>query len=253
MDAVDETATASSELANWRSDVRLRALARRVPEPVRAPLPVWIAVALASLLFALFGRWLNSLPRPLTPTTSVQVFLRDELTAAAEPALPVPPLHRASAPARVTAQPMAAAAPAAPPAAESEAVEPPSPLHIFNPDGSIDLPAEATPRNDALVASFDAPPRSADGVRIMKHVRALKVRPNHFAGNFRASSSSTLTDFVDEHLTVTKEFTLPWGTHVECKGVGLGVAWLGGCGWYTPYRYYVPQALWRPASVLDEQ
>jgi len=251
MDAEREADTpAPAELARWRADVRLRVLARPAPTPVRAPWPVWSSLCAALLLLALFGRPPVA-PRP-SETVGLQVMLLDAPVAPAEPPLAVPPPPRELPP-----RPVAPASAVGPVASEvsasPEPAAPPVPPHVFNPDGSIDLPREPVSRNDALVASFSAPPRSAEAQRIMTHQRPLKVRPNHFAANFRAPSGSALTDFVEDHLTASAQFTLPWGTHVECKGVGLGVAWLGACGWYTPYKYYVPQAPWRPASVLDEQ
>ena len=257
MDAVSDADTPPpAELAQWRRDVRLRALARRAPAAVRAPLRVWVALACALLLLALARRLLTPAPPPPTETVSLQIVLRDAPAAAPEPPLSVPPPARALPPLPVSL-PVAATRAASNPAEATENAPPPdtpaSPPHVFNLDGSIDLPRETAPRADALVANFSAPPRSAEALRIMTHQRPLKVRPNHFAANFRAPSGSTLTDFVEDHLTASKSFTLPWGTHVDCKGIGLGVAWLGACGWYTPYKYYVPQAPWRPASVLDEQ
>jgi len=244
-----------AELAQWCSDVRLRALARRRPDAVRAPLRVWVALGAALLLLSLVGRLLTPAPQQAVPTANLQVVLLDAPAAAPEPPLSVPPPLRQtpSAPAaRVEAELRNENDVPAPSESANQAAEPPPP-HVFNLDGSIDLPREPPPRRDVLVATFAAPPRSAEAQRIMTHQRPLKVRPNHFAANFRAPSGSTLTDFVEDHLTVSKSFTLPWGTHVDCKGVGLGVAWLGACGWYTPYKYYVPEAPWRPASVLDEQ
>jgi len=252
MDAVsDAHMPPPAELAHWRADVRLRALARRRAEPVHAPLRVWVVVCGVLVLLALAGRQLTSEPPPAPETASLQIVLRDAPTVEPEPPLAVPPPAR-ELPALPAALPSATARSASAPEMEQEPAEPTPALHVFNPDGSIDLPRETAPRTDALVASFSAPPRSADQ-RIMVHQRPLKVRPNHFAKNFRAPTGSTLTDFVADHLTVTRSFVMPWGTHVDCKGVGLGVAWVGACGWYTPYKYYVPEAPWRPASVLDEQ
>jgi len=250
----DTDAAAPAQLALWRADVRLRALARRAPERVRAPLRVWLALGTAVLLLVLVGRMLTPAPTPAPPGVSLEVFLRDASPSAVEPplAVPAPPREIPALRATPVAAAPASADDAAPPESPAPSAAPAAP-HVFNLDGSIDLPRETAPRGDALVANFSAPPRSAEALRIMTHQRPLKVRPNHFAANFRAPSGSALTDFVEDHLTATKSFTLPWGTHVDCKGVGLGVAWLGACGWYTPYKYYVPQAPWRPASVLDEQ
>lgn len=257
MDAMsDADAPPPEELAHWRTDVRLRALARRAPAPVHAPLRVWIALGCALLLLGLAGRLLTPAAPPPTETVSLQIVLRDAPAAAPEPPLSVPPPARELAPLPVVppaAETRTASNPAGPPESAPQPDAPASPPHVFNLDGSIDLPRETAPRADALAANFSAPPRSAEALRIMTHQRPLKVRPNHFAANFRAPSGSTLTDFVEDHLTASKSFTLPWGTHVDCKGVALGVAFLGACGWYTPYKYYVPEAPWRPASVLDER
>ena len=235
----------------WREDVRLRALARRAPEPFRVPTSGWIGCIALLLALVLLRNAL--LPHRVMPhdTTSVQIVLLD--APAQEPALPEPaplPIHPATRtlrPAPRIALPVPSAAPS-PLAVDST----PAPLNLFNADGSLALPREHAQRADTTAATFSAP-LLPESIGIMRHQRPLKVRPNHFAANFRHASGSALTDFVEDHLTARKEFTLPWGTHVECVGVSLFVAFVGGCGWYTPYRYYIPTERWKPSTELDEQ
>jgi hypothetical protein len=230
----------------WREDVRLRALARRAPEPFRVPVWGWIGIAAAVLAIVLR---IALQPQRITPAdnSSMHIVLLD--APAPEPPLPQPaPLPARTAQiARRIAPPSPASAPPAPVAEPEES----APLRLFNADGSVVLPREPQ-RVDSMTAMFAAP-RLPESIAIMRHQRPLKVRPNHFAQNFRQPGGSALTDFVADHLTAKKEFTLPWGTHVECVGVSLFVAFVGGCGWYTPYRYYVPIERWKPATELDEQ
>ena len=238
----------------WREDVRLRALARRAPAPFRVPAWGWIGVAVLLLTIALLRSALHPPRAPAADSTSIRIVLLD--APAPEPPLPQPaplPPRSASAtphvPAPRVAQPASETADAVSPATEEDASPP---LQLFNPDGSVVLPPEKRERPDSMAASFSVP-RLPEAIGIMRHQRPLKVRPNHFARNFRQPSGSALQDFVADHLTKKKEFTLPWGTHVECAGVTLFVAFVGGCGWYTPYRYYVPTEHWKPATELDEQ
>lgn len=232
----------------WRADVRLRALARRRPEPFRVPAWGWMTIVAAMCVITLLLA-IRPLRRAAPDSTEIRIVLLD--ADAPEPPLPQPaPLP----PRRSPVTPRLAAAPHTESAPESSAAPVPNAEapHVFNTDGSIALPRETPPRNDAMAATFSGP-ILPESMAIMRHQRPLKVRPNHFAQNFRQPTGSTLTDFVADHLTAKKEFVLPWGTHVECTGVALFVAFVGGCGWYTPYRYYVPVERWKPASVLDEQ
>lgn len=233
----------------WREDVRLRALERRVPEPFRVPANGWIGIVALLLALALLRIGLQ--PHRVVPndTASIRIVLLD--APAAEPPLPQPaplPAH-AAPPVQRREVPTSSALPPTP--ARIVESEPP-PLHLYNTDGSVDLPRATPQRSDAMAATFSGPVLP-EAMRIMVHQRPLKVRPNHFAANFRQPSGSALTDFVEDHLTAKKEFTLPWGTHVECVGVSLFVAFVGGCGWYTPYRYYIPTEHWKPATELDER
>ena len=214
--------------------MRLRAAGRlrRVPMPPLRPLRI-LALVIVLLVHALLILGLRvAMRKPEFATViPVQVRLIQEY---AEPTLPqpapLPPRVQTSlsppAPPRVFRPPAQFATPAAPPAA----VEPP-PLHIYNPDGSIDLPRDVTPPKDGMSATFQTPPPAPEAMQIMRHQRPLKVRPNHFAGNWRPpGSGSVLKDFVADHLTFKQEFVLPWGTHVECEEVFLLLAAGGGCG-----------------------
>ena len=117
---------------------------------------------------------------------------------------------------------------------------------MFNPDGSIILPPAGA--NQGMQASFV--PQSTAASPIMRHQRPLKVRPNHFAGNWQAPADETLLGaFVREHLTSdTTQFMTPWGTLVKCGVVVV----MGGCTWGPPPARQ-PTQTWRPASALDEE
>ena len=250
----DDDASPEHELAAWHDAVRHRAWAPEAGAPApplrRARIGVLLFVLLLHALLLIALRHAMHQP-PLAQIEPLQVRLIDE-AASSEPPLPRPPPLPTRAPPRVPsiarAQPRVAPAPAAPPATE------PPPLHLFNPDGSIALPRDSAPDSTAMTATFATPPPSDEALRIMRHQRPLKVRPNHFAEKWRpANSGSAFTDFIADHLTFEQEFVLPWGTHVKCAEVFLFLAAGGGCGWETPYRYYVPTEKWRPASALDEE
>ena len=250
----DDDVLPQAELAAWHAQVRLRAIARLYapPPPTLRPLRI-LALVIVLVLHALllFGLRVAMHKPPLGSVQPVQVRL---IVETAEPPLPQPAALPPRVPANLLAVPRAPRVlsrprDAAPPA---EIPTPEAVPHVFNPDGSIALPPATAPRSDALTANFEAPPPSPDQ-KIMRHQRPLKVRPNHFAQYFRADSGSALTDFVSDHLTFEQEFVLPWGTHVKCAEVFVLVALGGGCGWETPYPYYVPVERWKPATSLDEQ
>lgn len=243
------------ELAAWHEAVRHRAWTRVLRAP-REPLrPARVgALVFVLLLHALLLLALHRAVRapPLAQVEPVQVRL---IVEASEPPLPQPPprpLPEQAPPPRPHA-PARAPLPLARPAPQSVEPEPPALPHIFNPDGSIDLPRDTARRPDAMTGTFGMPPPSDEARRIMQHQRPLKMRPNHFAQVWRQGGGNALDDFIADHLTFEQEFTLPWGTHVKCGEIFLFLAAAGGCGWETPYRYYVPTEKWKPASVLEEE
>ena len=125
-------------------------------------------------------------------------------------------------------------------------MEPAPAYRVFNPDGSIIIPPAGA--NQGMQASFVA--QSTAASPIMQHQRPLKVRPNHFAGNWQAPDGETILGaFVREHLTSdTKQFMTPWGTLVKCGVVVL----IAGCTWGPPPARE-SRPTWQPASALDEQ
>jgi len=245
-DAVDH------ELGAWREEIRRHSLAgltRRAPKPPRI---VRIgALVLLLLVHAVLLIGLRDAMRPkFTPDESaIEVLLIDALQP--EPPPPVPE----SAPRRVMPQanmpkPMASQIDAAPTPSPEPEPDPSAPNYrVFNTDGSLIIPPDTANQtgNPALQASFI--PQSTASSPIMRHRRPLKVRPNHFAQNWRAAPDETLLGaFVREHLTADTQFMTPWGTLVKC-GV---VVFLGGCTWGPPPGWK-PAQTWRPASALDEE
>ena len=243
------------ELAAWRLDVRLHALAQLARKPAKPARSVRIGV-FVMLLFFLTGLLIELREamrlKILPDETPIEVFLVDE--APVEPALPVPaPGRSASAPKamdgregphttavrRIEPPPTAVQATAAEP-------EPVPNYRVFNPDGSVIIPPAGA--NQGMQASFV--PQSTAASPLMHHQRPLKVRPNHFAGNWQAPDGETIVGaFVREHLTSdTAEFMTPWGTLVKCRVVAV----MGGCTWGPPPARE-SRPTWQPASVLDEQ
>jgi hypothetical protein len=232
-------------VAAWHEAVRGRALARWRPHAARLPLGAWIAVV-ALVLMLLLRLIFVPQPKPAANIRSIRIVLLD--TAAAEPPLPQPrplPAHALPLPAPIRAPVLAEPRPTAEQALPTETPVP----HIFNTDGSIDLPREDV-RTDSMTASFTTPAVSEEALAILHHQRPLKVRPNHFAAQYR--STGAIDAFVDK-FGFEKEFVLPWGTHVKCGGLYLFVVAAGSCGWYTPYHHYVPMEHWKPATSLDEE
>ena len=249
VDAQHEEDTAERELAAWRLDVRLHALAQLARQPAKLPQParIGILICLLLLLFAsLIGLRHAMQPKFSPDESAIEIRLIDELQA--EPPLPIPTPQ----PARIVA-PAAVARRIEPPAAveqtASTTMEPapaPAPSYrVFNPDGSVIIPAAGA--NQGMQASFV--PQSTAASPVMQHQRPLKVRPNHFAGNWQAPDGETILGaFVREHLTADTQFMTPWGTLVKCGVVVV----MGGCTWGPPPARE-SRPTWQPASALDEQ
>jgi len=129
-----------SSVAEWRSDVRVRALARLGATNAWPPRR-WRVIAILLLLLLHLGVLVN-LRHPLRATltraqTTVEIRLIPDLPQ--EPPLPDPPplknLHvTANVPREKPARQLS------PPA--RTAVAPAEPLRLFNPDGSVQLPPE---------------------------------------------------------------------------------------------------------------
>lgn len=241
----------------WLAALRERALAHARARPPASPRALKLgALALAVLAHLLFALWLRDLMRmpPATDNDRIAVTLID--APPPEPALPEPPLPLPRVPAPVAARSILSARAA--PAPDATPSAPPPSLHLYNPDGSIALPPAT---NDALTVRV-APDAfiaqsTAPSLLMLPH-RPLKIRPNHFAGVWKSGKSVELFDrlneLIDEHLTVKKEMTTPWGSKVKCQATYLFVIAVAGCGWgFPPPPGGRPTEHWKPATELDEQ
>lgn len=245
---------------SWASALRRRALAHAIALP-RNPRPVvGAAIVCAVLAHLLLALWLRDLMRTRPAAAdSDRIAVRLIDAPPPETALPEPPPP--SAPAFVPAR-AAHAASVSPNAAAtmSAATSPVSAplLHLYNPDGSIALPPEKgdglTARivPDAFVAQRIAPSP------LMAPHRPYKIRPNHFAAAWKSGETidffDHLNEFIDEHLTVKKEMTTPWGSKIKCEATYLFIVAVGGCGWgFPPPPGGRPTEHWKPATELDER
>lgn len=251
IDAHDDEQAAERDLAAWRLEIRLHALAELARKPAKPPRWVRISVFVALLLLmtiSLVGLRHAMRPKISPNEMAIEIRFIDEAPPEVLPeALPEPQPLPARVVVRTTAarriKPSAAAAQTVSTVPEPESA--PS-YRIFNPDGSIIIPPAGV--NKGMQASFV--PQSTAASPIMHHQRPLKVRPNHFAGNWQAPDGETiLGSFVREHLTSdTIQFMTPWGTLVKCRVVAV----MGGCSWGPP-PVWQPTQTWRPASALDEE
>lgn len=175
--------TVDQELATWREEIRRHALAELARQPAKPPRLLRIG-ALASLLLvhaALLIGLRNAMQRPLPPgETAVAVrFLDANLP---EPPLPVPtpstPRSTVIA-SHVTARVIVPVAPsAAPTAAPSKTA---MLQQLFNPDGSIRLPAAPPPR---------APTTLQSSAELMQRGHNLvHCRQTRFAGGYKRAES----------------------------------------------------------------
>jgi hypothetical protein len=253
VDAQNDEDTIEHELAAWRHEIRLHALAQLACKPAKPPRSVRIGV-LVSLLLLLAGSLigLRHAMQPKIPPreTAIEIVLIDESQPAPSPG------RSPSAPKAMDGRegPKVAAHPTAqrvePPSTAvqttSTTSEPASPVYrVFNPDGSVIIPPVGA--NQGMQASFV--PQSTQASPIMRHQRPLKVRPNHFAQNWQAPPDETLLGaFVREHLTADTQFMTPWGTLVKCGVIVL----VAGCAWGPP-PVWQPTQTWRPATALDEE
>lgn len=247
IDAPDDADTRERDLAAWRHEIRLLALAHLASQPAKPPRTVRIGVfvVLILVLTASLVGLRRAMRSKISPNeTAIEIRLIDE--SQSEPPLPVPqPM-----PARVVVRATAART-IEPPVAAAETVswipepEPSPSYHVFNPDGSVVIPPVGA--NQGMQASFVA--QSTVASPVMQHQRPLKVRPNHFAQNWQAPPDETLLGaFVREHLiSDTAQFMTPWGTLVKCGVVVL----IAGCTWGPPPARE-SRPTWQPASALDE-
>jgi hypothetical protein len=245
IDAPDDADASERDLAAWRHEIRLLALAHLASQPAKPPRTVRIGVFVVLILVltaSLVGLRRAMRPKISPNETAIEVFLVDE--SQPEPPQPFPtplPAKENATAARRIPPPVTVTQNA------STTLEPePSPsYHVFNPDGSVILPQAGG--NQGMQASFVA--QSTVASPVMQHQRPLKVRPNHFAQNWQAPPDETLLGaFVREHLiSDTAQFMTPWGTLVKCGVVVL----IAGCTWGPPPARE-SRPTWQPASALDE-
>jgi hypothetical protein len=250
-----EIAPAIPELSAWRDEIRRKALGHLARKPDKPPrvlriLAVVVLVALhAGLLLGLRDAMRQ---QPAGDELPIRVRWID--LAQPEPALPQPlPLPPPSVRPRTTLPSVVANPPEAPVVPEP-ATQPPeeSVLHLYTRDGSLDIPSDLAQQLERARPQPSFTPQSTQMSAVMVHQRPLKVRPNHFAAVWSASSGSALDDFVTTHLSAKKEFTMPWGSKVVCRS-SIFLSLVGGCEWGFPPPHWDPPQPWKPASALDEE
>jgi hypothetical protein len=245
-----EAAAAEQESIAWCEDVRVRARRRRSHEPGHASSRrhwAWLLAIAMHLTLVIALR--QALRAPDTADSSVmQVHLID--LPSTEPALPEPvpiPPRVTSRPATSRQQPVPTTpiAPFEPPAAAALDEQPT--LRLFNPDGSAQLPDDFITQVDRARAQPDFIPRKYEPSPLLQAKRPLKVRPNHFARYWAGTDGMQLHEAMWQHLTVTKEFTAPWGGRYACAWILILVA----CG-DVPDKPWNPPTTWKPATEQDE-
>ncbi|HEX7915283.1 hypothetical protein [Rudaea sp.] len=246
----------------WSEGVRARALAHARAHETRAPRSLRIAALSAAILLHLIAAvclYLLMRPHPMLDEGRIEVRLLD--AAPAEPVLPEPPPSTRPPPSvstvvAVQRAPVAAASPAVSSAASVESTPQ---LHVFNNDGSIDIPAEVAGQADAGQPPHFIPKSTAPST-LMTLKRPVKIRPNHFASAWKAPENENLlgaalrktAEFVDKNLSIEKEFDTPLGK-IKCKAAFMIVMAGGGCADVPPKPYEPPAEKWKPATVLDEK
>jgi len=249
---------------DWSEGIRARALAHARAHETRGPRSLRIlAISTAVLLHLIAAVWLYLLmrPHPMLDEGRIEVRLLD--AAPAEPALPEPPAPIQPPPPVSTTAVMARRAPAAiesnPAPSSVVPSESTTQMHIFNADGSIDIPAEVADQTDAGQLPHFIPKSTAPS-SLMTLKRPVKIRPNHFASAWKAPENENLlgaalrktAEFVDKNLSVEKEFDTPLGK-IKCKAAFMIVMAGGGCVDVPPKPYEPPAEKWKPATVLDEK
>lgn len=242
--------------------IRARALAHARAHETRGPLSlriVAISTAILLHLIAALCLYLLMRPHPMIDQDRIEVRLFDATPV--EPALPEPPPSTrppasVSTAAVVQRAPVATGNPAPPSVAPVESMARP---HVFNSDGSIDIPAEVADQTDAGQQPHFIP-KSTEPSPLMMLKRPVKIRPNHFASAWKAPQNENLlgaalrktAEFVDKNLSVEKEFDTPLGK-IKCKAAFMIVMAGGGCVDVPPKAYEPPAEKWKPATVLDEK
>ena len=263
MHHIGMNSTDASPVCALHEGVRARATLRRPSRPPRRVLRIALAIAL--LAHGLLGWWLRDLMQPQAAVDDERIEVRLIDPMADEPALPLPPVAPTRTPRAAIVPTGPASAPsfrlAAPSSAQSASpqAEAALSLQIYKADGSISLPAEAGAAQSAPHADFV--PRATAPSALMGPHRPLKMRPNYFAKNWRAPQKETLLseslrkigEYVDDNLTVRKEFTLPSGAKIKCEAGFMFIMAAAGCGWGFAPEWGKPTAHWKPATELDEE
>jgi hypothetical protein len=169
--------------------------------------------------------------------------------AVPEPALPQPAPRAAKPSASAAPSVRIVTSPSEPSPISATPIETTPSVHLYNADGSIDVPTDLARQLDAppTTRAIDAPP-IADN-RVMVHERPLKVRPNHFDAAWQAThAGSALDQFVANHLVKSTDIMrMPWGTRVQCAWIVI----IAGCAWGPPDVWH-PSQTWKPSTALDE-
>ncbi len=129
-------------------------------------------------------------------------------------------------------------------------------LHVYNPDGSLDVPKDLVEQIDAAQPKPNFIAQSVEPSPIMLPHRPLKIRPNHFDKDWVHPVRETLLEARINNLndllrsaSTSKEFTTPSGDKVVCSWILI----MGGCQWgLPPPPGGRPMEPWKPATVLDE-
>jgi len=255
--AVPEDAGYEADLrsaAAWREAVRGYALGRpghAVALPRRWQRWGWLlAVALHLLILVAMRSSLRERQRaPEALVISVQL-----IDAPAEPPLPEPTQllrHTPTGPTPTAARPSIAPTrrpPIArlplPPAAAEASPE----FHAYNPDGSVDMPADLAAQLDNAEPRADFIPLKVAPSPILNPRRPLKIRPNHFAQYWNGTDGMPLHESMWRYVTATKEFVTPWGGHYGCTWILIMVACAD-----IPDKAWNPPQRWLPATELDER
>jgi len=253
--AVPEDASNEADLrsaAAWRDAVRGYALSRPAHAgalPQRWQRWGWLlAVALHLLILVALRSNLREQQRLPESIVSVQL-----IDAPAELSLPEPaPLLRHAPPMPVVARPSIAPGrrppiarlPAPPAAADDASPE----FHAYNPDGSVDIPADLAAQLDNAEPRADFIPLKVAPSPILNPRRPLKIRPNHFAQYWNGTDGMPLHESMWRYVTATKEFVTPWGGHYGCTWILIMVACAD-----IPDKPWNPPQRWLPATELDER
>lgn len=252
----------SEPVDDCNKGIRARALAHARAQETRAPRSLRIvAISTAILLHLIAAVCLYLLMRPHLMLDEGRIEVRLLDAAPVEPVLPEPPPSTrpppsASIAVAVQRAPIATGSPERPSVAPLESTARP---HVFNSDGSIDIPAEVADQTDAGQLPHFIPKSTAPSA-LMQLKRPVKIRPNHFASAWKAPQNENLlgaalrktAEFVDKNLSVEKEFDTPLGK-IKCKAAFMIVMAGGGCVDVPPKAYEPPAEKWKPATVLDEK